>query len=150
MGRIPWIYGRRNFGEFIRDLDIQTYLRSIVEYKSKIRFPVFDYIVHLIVTDDVTASRQKFDYELGSYDHDAHTIGMYSWPDNNNAVGYLFLDSALINYGTIAHEAWHCVRIVLERAGAKLENEVVAYHLEYIVNEIHKFLQKKKIRVSVL
>lgn len=41
-----------------------------------------------------------------------------------------------VTVGTIAHEAWHVVRHVLTYIGAELENEVVAYHLGYLVNEI--------------
>lgn len=42
----------------------------------------------------------------------------------------------------IAHEAWHCIFHLMSAVGAKLEDEVVAYHLGYLVGEIHKFKER--------
>jgi hypothetical protein len=43
---------------------------------------------------------------------------------------------------SVAHEAWHAVRRMLDYCGAEQENEVVAYHLGYVVNKIIHFLIK--------
>ena len=41
----------------------------------------------------------------------------------------------------IAHECWHCVYALLKYAGAKVEDEVVAYHLGYADGKVHEFLR---------
>jgi len=41
--------------------------------------------------------------------------------------------------GIIAHEAWHAVFSMFEWAGAELDNEMVAYHLSYLVDRIASF-----------
>lgn len=44
--------------------------------------------------------------------------------------------------GEMAHEMWHVIRHIFEYIGAELENEIVAYHLEYLVSESMYVLKK--------
>lgn len=119
-----------------------------MEHKTKIRFPVFsDYTVHVVVTEDIMEARAELDYLLGPCGGGAASA-LHSYPADH-PVSYLFFNPVLLTYGVVAHETWHCVRAMLEWAGARMENEVVAYHLGYIVDEIHKFLKKKNIPVHV-
>lgn len=50
--------------------------------------------------------------------------------------------------GEVAHEMWHALRRQFKRIGAKLENELFAYHLEYMVDETVAILRKwaKKVK----
>jgi hypothetical protein len=48
-----------------------------------------------------------------------------------------------VTEGTIAHESWHAILNMLVRVGADLDNEVVAYHLGYLVDEIVKLKRSK-------
>lgn len=50
--------------------------------------------------------------------------------------------------GTVAHEVWHALRRQFKRIGAKLENELFAYHLEYVVNEVVDILKKWGKKIS--
>lgn len=46
------------------------------------------------------------------------------------------------NEGTIAHEVSHAVRHIMTSIGAGLDDEIVAYHQDYIVRKIHKALRR--------
>lgn len=48
----------------------------------------------------------------------------------------------------IAHEMWHAVRRMLDYIGADLENEVVAYNLEYLVAQGVSVLKKWAKKIS--
>ncbi len=45
---------------------------------------------------------------------------------------------------TIAHESSHAVRALFRFAGAKSDDESFAYHLDYLVGRIHRFIERKK------
>lgn len=105
------------------------------EHSSKLSFPAFEYDVHIVFSSDVVASRIKRDDILGKYDA-GPAGGLHSYtPDGSYS--YLFISPDALP-STIAHEAWHCIRRMMVHCGAELENEVVAYHLGYLVGEIHK------------
>jgi hypothetical protein len=113
----------------------------MIERCHELKFDAFGYRVRVIFTNDVVASRIKRDRILGKYDG-SYASGLHSW-SADKAQSYLFL-GADARPCTIAHESWHAVRRMLLFCGAELENEVVAYHLGYLVGEIHK-LQKQLI-----
>jgi hypothetical protein len=104
-----------------------------------ITFPVFDnYAVHIEKTSDIMKSMEKYPatkhVEPGEHT-EAITVHVADDP-----CSYIFLPhNAAV--GTIAHEAWHVVRRMLEYVGADLENENVAYHLGFLVNRIFKFIR---------
>lgn len=45
--------------------------------------------------------------------------------------------------GIVAHECWHAIRRMLNNLDVGLENETVAYHLGYLVNRVHNFMENK-------
>jgi hypothetical protein len=45
---------------------------------------------------------------------------------------------------TIAHESSHAVRALFRYAGAKADDEAFAYHLDYLVGRIHKFIDRRR------
>src|SRR5205823_3164674 len=92
----------------------------------------------VIFTDDISASvaymaiRDNFNFPHGRVDecsgcHFAHGSSSYIVLDNK------------VGAGQIAHEAWHCVHALLKWVGAQKEDEVVAYHLGYIVDKVTHF-----------
>jgi hypothetical protein len=111
------------------------------ERKKLITFPVFlNYKVHVIVSNNPDRSLQKLE--------NAHKMIVSNGKDframhiclKEKQTSYLLLpDDATA--GEIAHECWHATRyIVNDWAGGGLDNEVVAYHLGYLVQEVYKFV----------
>lgn len=45
--------------------------------------------------------------------------------------------------GIVAHESWHAIRRILTSLDVELDNEAVAYHIGYLVNKVHVFMEKK-------
>ena len=109
------------------------------ETGAKVTFDAFDYLVRVTFTDDVVAARVKIDSIVGKYPG-GPAGAIHSWADDN-PVSYLFLPYDA-RPSTIAHECWHVVRQMLRICGAELENEVVAYHLGWLVGKVHD-IQKR-------
>ena len=110
------------------------------DYATWIKFEVFsNYPVRLILTDNLAKSAT--DREVPTPDVDADAFCFHT----NKGQSYIFLPHDAPE-GTVAHEAWHIVHMVLDYVGAKDENEVVAYHLGYLVNKIYEF--KKAVKSS--
>jgi hypothetical protein len=61
----------------------------------------------------------------------------------NQLVSFIFLPSN-VTAGTIAHEVFHCTWHIMRQIGADHENEVMAYTLSYLVDEIAHFVRGKK------
>lgn len=63
---------------------------------------------------------------------------------------YLFFKKKDATPGTIAHEAWHAIYHMLKDfAGAEIEDETVAYHLGYLVDQISQFIHdEEKVNVD--
>jgi hypothetical protein len=107
------------------------------EDKMTVKFPAWDFDVKVILTGNVDASIHRRDpnHEDGS----AHAACLKNAASNPNCLIVLpYMPGA----GTIAHESWHAVRQMLDYCGANYENEVVAYHLGYLVNQITAFSLK--------
>ncbi len=109
--------------------------------KLNVKFPVFgDYTVYIEMTDDMKkslAKRKVTAPAISEIDNNAHAMVIH----DDNASSYVFLPMKPA-VGTIAHEAWHVIKGMMEYAGVELDNETVAYHLGYLVNKISKFVRK--------
>jgi hypothetical protein len=102
-----------------------------------VSFPVFDnYEITVVVTDNVKLSRNSRSAAIGA-NLDKEMYGCHSSVSNGKA--FIFLERG-VSPGIVAHECWHGVKRMLESKGAILENEVVAYHLEYLVDQISKLV----------
>ena len=105
------------------------------DYEKDITFPVFvGYRVHVVFTDDLRKSRIA---RYGDKGLSEDAAALHCVAKNGNA--HLFFDLSKVSTCIIAHESWHAVRRMLEWAGAELDNEVVAYHLGYIVGLVFDF-----------
>ena len=106
------------------------------DYEIKVRFPVFSgYTMFIIFSENLCASR------MGRYG----SAGAAGDSDTGAFVAlcsegcHIFL-KPYTSAGVVAHEAWHAVRALLVWAEARdFDNEVVAYHLGYLVNQITNF-----------
>lgn len=119
------------------------------EKTKKLAFPVYDYTVEIIITEDVEYSRIRRDYLIGhSLEiHGGRLAGLHSFnPDSPTSYIFLPLNAAP---GTITHETFHCVLRMMAWIGSVVENENFAYHQGYIVNEINKFIDKVSIKKPV-
>jgi hypothetical protein len=103
--------------------------------RAVVRFPVFnDYRVHVILSRDVRRTARR----LGADDGPCLAFFL---PGGKQ--GHLVLGPNALDPGTISHESSHAVRELLRFHGAKNDEETFAYHLDYLVGRIHKFLRDK-------
>lgn len=114
--------------------------KEVTEREKIIEFPVFNYTVHLVITWDVTQSRMNRSDALGPLEPGLCSA-LHSYKEDES-VSYLFLP-VNAKPGVVVHEAWHCIWRIWDWIGADFENEVVAYHIEYLVDKIHEFLAEK-------
>lgn len=115
----------------------------MTRFKEKtfvIDFPVFAYHVNVIITNDIQRSRTDRNSQIGSKFDLGPVLGLHS--SNENTGGswiFLYFDASP---DVIAHESYHSVVRMLSWVGANPEEEVVAYHLGYVTDKIHKFINK--------
>jgi hypothetical protein len=106
------------------------------DWEGVVRFDVWaGYAVHSVVGDSIAASyagRFK-DTELTPGAAALHHRAPYTGHD-----AYIFI-TYKTEPGEIAHEAYHAVRYMIEDwAHGEATNEVIAYHLGYLVDRIHQ------------
>jgi hypothetical protein len=68
--------------------------------------------------------------------------------DNNN---YIIAFSKKTSYGVIAHESLHAVSYIFDFHGIVMDcknDEPIAYLLEWVVEECHKFIKVKNFTIS--
>jgi hypothetical protein len=110
-----------------------------------IEFPVLsDYIVHVEITSDLEKSMRRYppcqeaiDELKGDYACDALTV------HTDETFSFIFFPHNA-SVGTIAHEAWHVVNRMMSLLSIETDNEVVAYHLGYLVDKIFRFMRRRR------
>ncbi len=106
--------------------------------KVSIFSDLYSYNIEICLTNNIEAERnklsevQRFGYAYSEEISDGlhcynRTIGL--------SVIYLTHKAGA---GTIAHECWHCVFRMMQWIGAGTENEIIAYTLDYLVNQVFK------------
>ncbi len=121
------------------------------DYETNISFPVFSgYTIHVVVGDclkkSIAARYPESDHDL------SNTDAMTFRAEGGHAHIFMQTDSLYTPYkcaGVLAHEVWHAVRTMLlyvgvggTQEGEPLNNEVVAYHLGYVVEKATKFFEE--------
>jgi hypothetical protein len=115
--------------------------------KSKyttVEFPVFsDYIVHIEITSDIKESFKKYKYtrNLDMSLEDTQAVAVHV---ENTGMSMIFLPYNA-SVGTIAHESWHVIRRMMEYLGADQDNEMMGYHLGYLVQKVFNFMRGKRV-----
>lgn len=105
---------------------------------TTIRFPVFSgYTVRVILA----ASLERTGRKLGA-DCRGCAAAFITHADKP-AHGWMIF-GVEPDAATIAHESSHAVRALFRYAGAKADDEAFAYHLDYLVGRIHKFIARRK------
>jgi hypothetical protein len=111
------------------------------DYATWLNFPVMsNYAVRLIFTDDLDKSAAG--RRLSSRPSVKADAFCFHVKDEGQSYIVLKHDS---NEGTIAHECWHIVHRVLGYCGvADMDDEIVAYHISYMVEKVYEF--KKRVQ----
>jgi hypothetical protein len=105
---------------------------------TKVKFPVFNgYEVRVILSHDVRATSRR----LGAGSDPC--VACFIKGGEGDRHGWLVLAQDP-DEGTIAHEASHAVQELFRWAGARRDEETYAYHLDYLVGRIHKFVKRGK------
>lgn len=109
------------------------------DYEKKIVFPVWsNYVVHVVFTNNLASSYYK------RYHREREFIGTHAFhavSHNPGGHAHLFFKIGDSPAGVVAHECWHAVRELLNYGGVEqLDNEMIAYHLGYLVQQASNFL----------
>ena len=111
---------------------------SLTNRQTDVRFPVFNgYVVRVIQSRDVKKTGQRLRVDLSG------AVAAWVTDANKPKRGWLVLGPEP-DEGTIAHEASHAIRALFNMHGVRMDDETFAYHLDYLVGRIHKFLKRGK------
>lgn len=113
------------------------------EFHSTIRIPMYEYDVHIIITDSIGQSRKARDKEVGhAYDAAAFVGGLHSYREGDGqSFIFLYPKTAPIVY---VHEVYHVVCTIFRYIGAgPVDEEVFAYHLAWLSGEVEKLIYAK-------
>lgn len=110
-----------------------------MERTLSINIAVYNYNINFVITDDVAKSRKARNKILGKpkkpIPPNVHGLHDYN---NKYAGSFIFLKQDCSN-GTIAHEISHAIWHMFGYYGVALEDEAVAYHLSYLINQFDNF-----------
>jgi hypothetical protein len=102
-----------------------------------IPLPHFNYAIKVVFTGDFKefAKKKKWSKFSEQIADDDRTVSGYHCSHPGEGLSWILLrhDPKI---STIVHETFHVVWRIMEHIGAKFENEVMAYHLGYIVEKI--------------
>lgn len=109
------------------------------DYERAVKFHVYGFVVYVVFSDDLAKSvapRYPAIKVASSY----HALCCRT---ANSPEMHMFFKLGDAPAGAIAHESWHAVRYILDDwTGGCLDNEVVAYHLGYLVDVVTGFKNK--------
>jgi hypothetical protein len=104
-----------------------------------VRFPVFNgYEVRIILARDVVRTARHLGADLSG------ALAGYVYPGPERPKRAWIVFPLEPDEATVAHEASHAVRHLLQYVGAKNDNETFAYHLDYLVGRIHRFMKRRR------
>lgn len=108
---------------------------------KKIKLPVFECDVHVVVGTDPTSYLEKHNIPIESlYGAAAITV----WDEDNSSSVHVILHED-VGYDTIAHEAVHCINKIFLAKHVKPDfdnDEIYAYHVGWLSGEIAEFFGK--------
>lgn len=111
-------------------------------HETFFKFPVLsDYTVVIIFTDDIPASARyvsdRDNFNLLGHEKLDTALACHACPFERGH-SYLFFNTKAYA-GSIAHECWHMIYSLMEFTGIRLEDEFIAYHLGYAVQQVVQF-----------
>jgi hypothetical protein len=101
-------------------------------HRHTINFPIFSYRITVVFTADIPRECKR----LTSEDPTPGTIALTVL--NGDGFSHILLPHDACAE-SIAHESFHAIYHLMTRAGAQLEDEVIAYHLGHVVGLIHRW-----------
>lgn len=106
------------------------------DYRKNVQFiALAGYVAHVIFSDDIVKSCIARYGSCGSRDQAMAFVRTSTVDGRTHMFFPMNADEA-----TIAHEAWHVIYAMFDWCGVKnFDNEFTAYHLGYLIEEIHKF-----------
>lgn len=117
-----------------------------MEKVKKIKVSPYCYTFHVVKTDNINRSRSKRDKIIGgeSWKYCPTVGGLHSYNDEFPVFeSYIFLDPKQ-SLGIISHECYHGLRRMFAMVGAEaVDEEIMAYHLTDLVDQIYEFLNTK-------
>ncbi len=104
------------------------------DYATWVTFEIMaGYQVRVILTNDLDKSAKA---RLNS-NPEVHGDG-FVFNVKGEGRSYIFLEHDAPE-STVAHECWHIVHRIMDWCGAELDDEVVAYHLDHMVEKVYQF-----------
>lgn len=105
-------------------------------------FPVLsEYRVIIVLTDDIPASvmylADRDFFNVPEHQQLTDCLACHLHPGNRGH-SYIVLKPKA-HAGAIAHETWHMIYNLMKFTGIELEDEFIAYHLGYAVQQIVQF-----------
>jgi len=113
------------------------------DYATWVEFEVMaNYCVRVILSNDIVKSAQE---RIGRGPGEGADAFCYHVHDTGRSYIFLPLDAP---EGTVVHECWHIVRQIMAYCHVQeLDDEVIAYHLDHIVEKVYDF--KRAIQSSI-
>ena len=108
------------------------------DYATWVTFEVMaNYQVRIIFTENITKSAKSRGVPFPSDNADAFVSHL-----TNTGMSYMLLPFDITEHG-VAHEAWHVIYRMMHYVNVKdLDDEIVAYHLDHLIEKIYMFKNK--------
>jgi hypothetical protein len=117
--------------------------KKFKERKTDFIFPPYNgYEIRIIVSNDIFKSAEKIFKKYKIKHNSSNFGGLHIWINQNPPISYIILPEK-VSVGTTVHECWHAVRKMFDWIGSDYEDEIVAYTLDYLVQETFDFAYKK-------
>lgn len=113
------------------------------ERQKVVYFPVLDYTVTIVVTEDMQKSRDNRSEQVGHKYIVPPPVQAFHSYHNDRGRSWLFFKPQA-TAGTVAHECSHAIHRMFEWICAEIEIELFAYHLGYLTDECFTFIYTKK------
>lgn len=116
---------------------------------SKVRIPIYEMNLIIVVEKDFHVSNKKFKLELEENEKDINTP--HAWTVNRENEIYLLLNPSHLDYNTICHELTHVLLFIADQRNIKLDvenDEPLAYLNGYIGEKVFKFADRCRKRNS--
>lgn len=108
--------------------------------RTRIVFPIFHYEIVVILSNNIVATGRRLREQLAG----AEAAFITREEDGIAGKGWLIF-GANPSPEVIAHECFHAIEAMFKYIGAeKRDEEAFAYHLDYLVGRVHKFLKGRK------
>jgi hypothetical protein len=114
----------------------------MIERTKSFHFPAFEQTIEFVYTNSIPESRQKRNKRLGTLSKKlGDADGLTCYKDEHITI---FIDTRA-TLGVIAHEVYHAACRMLYNIGVEsYDEEIMSYHLGYLVDQIHGFIEKNQ------